>query len=127
MASPAQSASLKNGAHPDAVFGADQPSTASAGTAPAVSYRTIAEQVRNLKPRALTPDVLDDVLTLLEFMRDECIRQHDDNLIAARKLDEREMTLRERERQVAIRTRALDVASGSSGARRRAGLMFWRK
>jgi hypothetical protein len=70
------------------------------------SYAAIAETVRNIKPRALTRDQTDDVLTLLEYMHAECLAQHDGNIAMLKRLDERERELQRREREAALKHRA---------------------
>jgi len=76
-------------------FGDDTP-------AEAVTYATLAAQVRAMNPRALTPNMLDDVIMMVEYMRDEALRIHDANEARSKALDEREKELNRRAREVAL-------------------------
>jgi hypothetical protein len=79
----------------------------------AVTYHTIASQVRAMNPRALTPSMLDDVVTMLEYLRDEALRIHDANEARSAELDARERELNKRARDVAVAGRvAKAVISG---------------
>jgi hypothetical protein len=51
-------------------FGEDTP-------AEAVTHQTVAAQVRSMNPRALTPAMLDDVITMVEYPRDQALKIHD--------------------------------------------------
>ena len=79
----------------------------------AVTYQTIASQVRAMNPRALTPAMLDDVVTMIEFLRDEALNIHDANERKSQELDARERELNKHARDVAIAGRvAKAVISG---------------
>lgn len=84
-----------------AAFGADKPS---------VTYDHIAQQVKAMQPSALTPSQFDDVIVLIEFMRDQAIRMHELNVTNKLMMDAREVVLEKRERDVGIRGRAVDAA-----------------
>jgi N-acetyl-beta-hexosaminidase len=87
-------------------------------------YKSIADTVRAIKPRALTPDQHADVLTLMEFMQEQCTKQHDLNIAYAAALAEREQELSRREQHVELKHRlALSVIATSKTARRGPG---WR-
>jgi len=77
-----------------------------------VDYARIASQIRALEPRALTPDQLSDVLLVMEWMKQELISR--DETITKRQveLDQKETALRERERNVVLRARTVDLAIG---------------
>jgi hypothetical protein len=84
-------------------------------TAPeAVTYATLAASVRAMDPRALTPNMLDDVVTMVEYMRAEALRVHDANEARSKALDAREKELDRRARDVALAGRvAKAVISGA--------------
>lgn len=77
----------------------------------AVDYAAVAKTVVNMKPRALTPPQFEDVLTLLEWMQQECVRMHEHNEQRAAHLAEREQQIIAREKELRIRARTIDVAS----------------
>jgi hypothetical protein len=83
-----------------------------------VTYQTIATQIRSMVPRALTANTLDDVITLVEFMRDETIRRHDANEARSVALDEREKALNKRARDLALHERAVAAVLKPNGSRR---------
>jgi hypothetical protein len=89
-----------------------------------VTYQAIAEQVRAMTPRALTPHALDDVITLVEFMRDEAIKAHDANVIRSAELDARELGLAKRARDLKLHERAVAAILKPNAPRRLANL--WR-
>ena len=96
--------------HPvDSAFGGDDPSNADI-----VNYHTIATQVANMKPRALTTASFDDVVTLIEYMRDQALKMHQLNLKASEALFEREKQVTKREKELAIRQRAVEAAIRST-------------
>ena len=103
----------KNNSHPDKVFGPDAP--------PPVTFETIARQVRELEPRALTNESLDDVITIIEFMRTQCLDMHQANTDRKAALDERELTLQRREQALAVRQRAVECIMKVKPKRR----YFW--
>ena|SRR5579883_1106645 len=81
--------------------------------AEAVTYQTIAAQVRAMNPRALTPGMLDDVITMVEYLRDQALSIHDANEKRSAELDQRERELNRRARDVAAAGRvAKAVISG---------------
>jgi hypothetical protein len=87
-----------------AVFGQDPPD---------VTYDTIAAQVRDMKPRALRPTQFDDVVTLIEWLRDEALKIHEHNAKASEVLHARELAVTRRERDVGIRQRVHEAATRS--------------
>jgi len=72
-----------------------------------ITYRTIAAQIKEMVPRALTANALDNAVTLVEFMRDEVIRRHDANEKRSLELDQREASLVKRARDLKIHERAV--------------------
>lgn len=70
--------------------------------------------MRALKPRALSPSQYDDVVVLIEYMRDEVVRAADASEKSLRdretKVAERERLVAQQERDVALRRRTLDAA-----------------
>lgn len=89
-----------------------------------VTYATVAEQVRTMTPRALTPTALDSAVTLVEFMRDQAIARHDANVIRAAELDAIEKALDKRARDLRIHERAVAAVMKTNAPRRISAL--WR-
>lgn len=92
-------------------------------TAPEVTFQTIARQVRDMQPRALSHDGLDDVVTIVEYMRDQCLDMHAEMKNKARLLSEREADLVRREKELATRQKAVDAVLKVKAPRR---WYFWR-
>lgn len=82
------------------------------------AYKAIAEQVRQMTPRALTPNALDNAVTLVEFMRDEAIKRHEQNNQRALELDAREKALEKRARDLKIHERAVQALLKPNAPRR---------
>jgi hypothetical protein len=82
---------------------------------PAVTYDGIAAQVKSMQPRALTATQFDDVVVLIEFMRDQAVKIHDQNQIRSKGLDDREKAVAKRERDVSMRQRVHQAATRSRG------------
>jgi len=82
---------------------------------PAVNYDSIAAQVRAVNAHSLAPSQYDDVVTLIEWMRDEAVKMHDQNKATSEALAARERDVAKRERDVGIRSRALDAAKRTRG------------
>jgi hypothetical protein len=91
-----------------------------------VTYQTIAAQVKVMAPRALTANTLDDVITLIEFMRDEAIRRHDANEARALALDTREAELDRRARNLGLHERAVAAVLKPAPGRARSISNLWR-
>jgi hypothetical protein len=87
-----------------------------------ITYQAIAEQVRAMSPRALTPHALDDAITLVEFMRDQALKTHDDNILRTAELDARELSLEKRARDLKIHERAVAAILKPNAPRRLANL-----
>jgi hypothetical protein len=62
-----------------------------------------------MAPRALTTNTLDDVITLIEFMRDEALRRHNHNELRSGELDAREKSLDKRARDISLHERAINA------------------
>ena len=82
-----------------------------------VDYTRVAAHIRDLQPRALTPGQYEDVITLLEYMRDELIQRETELTAKTLVMEESERDLVQREKDVAIRGKA--VAAVVSVAPRR--------
>lgn len=89
-----------------------------------VTYQSIVAQIKEMQPRALTANSLDDVITLVEFMRDESIKRHDANVTRAQELAEWERTIMIRERNLKLHERAVAAVLKPNAPRRAGGL--WR-
>jgi hypothetical protein len=89
-----------------------------------VTYRQIAEQVRDMTPRALTAGALDSAVTLVEWMRDTALKIHDANEIRHAELDARELSLNKRARDLKTHERAVAAIMKPNAPRRIA--YFWR-
>jgi hypothetical protein len=74
-----------------------------------IDYSAIASLIRDMDPRALTNDKLADVLTMIEYLQRETMRVHDGNAQRAAELDRKDQALAERERALALRSRAVDA------------------
>lgn len=75
------------------------------------NYHSIAATVRNMRPRSIPVTQYEDVITLLEWMQERCVEQHDANAKRAEELDRREQELLAREKDLAIRMRAVSAAA----------------
>ena len=89
-----------------------------------VTYQTIAAQIREMVPRALTPNALDAPLTMIVYLRDEALKIHDANEIRTKDLDARELQLNRRARDLALAQRAADAVLKGNGPRKISNL--WR-
>jgi hypothetical protein len=92
----------------DTIFGPD--------TAPDVTYQTIARQVASMQPRALTRESLDDVITIIEFMRTQCLEMHEVNTNKARLLTDKEAELARKEAELQLAGASTTITSGGNGA-----------
>jgi hypothetical protein len=72
-----------------------------------VDYTRVAAHIRELQPRALTPGQYEDVIVLLEYMRDELIQRETELSAKTLLIEERERTLVQREKDVTIRHKAV--------------------
>lgn len=87
--------------HPDAVFGPDKkPPT----------FEVIAEQIRRLDTRALTATQQTDALELLDYVREHTIALLDRTLAREQAVEQREVTLKKRERELELKLRAFKSA-----------------
>ena len=99
-------------AKPDPAFGKDP-----------VSFADVVDYVRALEPSALQFSDFSDIIQILAYMRDEQIRINDKLHTLGAKLDEREVELTKREKELLIRRGAVDmVLKGREPARS----YFWR-
>lgn len=80
------------------------------------NYAAIAQLVSKMEPRALTNEALPDVITILEFMKNECLERLAEIEKQKVKLREWEVELNVREKQIEIRRRAVNlVITGRKG------------
>lgn len=82
-----------------------------------VDYTRVAAHIREMQPRALRPDQYEDVITLLEYMRDELIQRETELQAQTLLIEERERKVAEREKDVGIRGKAV-FAAASLGKQR---------
>jgi hypothetical protein len=82
-----------------------------------VDYTRVAAHIRELQPRALKTEQFEDVIVLLEYMRDELIQRETELKAKTLLIEERERDLVQREKEVTIRGKA--VAAVASVAPRR--------
>lgn len=93
-------------------FGADTPPEQ-------VTYQAIAAQIRQLNPRALTANALEDVILMIEWMQDETIKRNDELTRKGNELAEKQRELDALERSLKIKQRAVDaVLKRTSDGRR---------
>lgn len=90
-----------------------------------VSFAAIAAQVRSIKPRALTPDQIPDVLDLIEYLQEEINTRHDQLTARSNELDAREVMLAKRERAASAQRRAAEMIV--KGGNRRGKLLGYFK
>lgn len=76
-----------------------------------VDYTRVAAHIREMQPRALSPGQYEDVITLLEYMRDELIQRQTELEASTLLIEERERKVAQREKDVAIRGKAVDAAA----------------
>lgn len=76
-----------------------------------VDYTRVAAHIREMQPRALTPGQYDDVITLLEYMRDELIQRETELHAKTLLIEERERNVVQREKDVAIRSKTVTAAA----------------
>ena len=82
------------------------------------TYNTIASRIVALKPRALTPVQVPDIIIMVEYMRDVAIEKHDANIVFKKALDQREKDLVKREHDVAIKFLAVEAALRTRGPKK---------
>jgi hypothetical protein len=83
------------------------------------SYKSIVAQIEQLKVRALAPTDYEDVITLIEYVRNEALKLHQANEIASQTLKEREAAVSRREHDVKLRSRAVEAAIAVKPRKRR--------
>jgi hypothetical protein len=75
----------------------------------AVTYQTIAAQIKALKPRALTAGSLEDVILMIEWMQDETVKREQEVTRQSNELAEREKGLKAWEKNLKLKQRAVDA------------------
>ena len=91
----------------DAVF-SDRPAGATPAGSP-VTFGTIADAIRNMKPRELPESAFADVLTMMEYMQGELVARHDAQEKEATRLADLRADLDSREKALAIRQRTVTM------------------
>lgn len=76
-----------------------------------VDYTRVAAHIREMQPRQLEPGQYEDVITLLEYMRDELVQRETELTAKTLIIEKRERDVAQRERDADIKRRALDVVS----------------
>lgn len=76
-----------------------------------VDYTRVAAHIRSMEPRALTPAQHEDVITLLEYMRDQLIERDASVETRTKQVAAREAAVALRERELAIRSKAVHAAA----------------
>jgi hypothetical protein len=85
------------GKHPDAVFGDET----------ALSSADIANFIRNIKPSDIDRRDYDDVLTMIEYLRENTITLQDALITREQALAMREKAVKEREKHLTTKERAV--------------------
>lgn len=75
-----------------------------------VDYTRVAAHIRDMQPRALSPGQHEDVITLLEYMRDELVKRHADLEASTLLIEERERKVATREKDAALLVKAAGAA-----------------
>ena len=84
----------------------------------------LADAIRKLNVRKQAPEKLDDVLDLIEYLRDQAITLYEHNAKAADELHEREVHLTKREAELAIKSRAvMSIVNSNPQPKRK---LLWR-
>lgn len=76
-----------------------------------VDYTRVAAHIRELQPRTLTPGQYEDVITLLEYMRDELVKREQALSEATLVIEDREREVAQREKDVSIRSKAVSMVA----------------
>jgi hypothetical protein len=72
-----------------------------------MSLDVLADAIKKLNVRAQNPAKLDDVLDLIEYLREQAVTLHEENTLAAEELHAKEINLNKREAELAIKSRAV--------------------
>lgn len=75
-----------------------------------VDYSRVAAHIRTLEPKLLEASQYEDVITLLEYMRDELVQRDADLLAKTLVIEKRERDVAQREKDVTLRGKAVDLA-----------------
>ena len=67
----------------------------------------LADAIKKLNVRTQDPAKLDDVLDLIEYLREQAVALHEENTLAAEELRAKEIHLTKREAELAIKSRAV--------------------
>lgn len=92
-------------------FGKDDP----------VDYARVVATLQGVQPRALTPDQIDDVALMMDWMKQELLRQHEELVAKRNVLLQKEAELNRRDKELATRSRVLATAAGIVPAPKRWG------
>lgn len=84
-----------------------------------VDYTRVAAHIREMQPRALRPEQYEDVITLLEYMRDELIQRQTELEASTLLIEQRERDVAQREKDVSIRSKAVEAAASIGKKQRR--------
>jgi len=95
-------------------FGADTP---------AMSVDDLARAIKGLKVEKTPASKLPDVIDIIEHLRDHALSLHAENLRASTEIAERVKALEARERELALRQKAVDAVLRVDQPKRK---YFWR-
>lgn len=76
---------------------------------PTVRMDDIVAFIKETKPSALTPDAYADVISILEYMRDTQLRMNDALNAREQTLNNRDVQLTQKEKELNMRKRAVDL------------------
>lgn len=76
---------------------------------PAPTFEDLVRFVRANEPRTYAADKYPSIIAMLEYMRDEQLKLHDQLTAIGKDLDVRADALKQREDELAIRARAVDM------------------
>ena len=93
----------------DAVFGPDEAIPAPPAATPRVTYAEVVKHLQDMDPRALTNDEAGDVIKLLDYMHDHCLKLFDKQMKHEDALNARAAKLNQREADLAIKQLAVDA------------------
>lgn len=98
----------------DAAFGSDPGPARATPAGNPVTFETIAEAIRAMKPQDLPESSLADVLTMIEYLQKELVARYDAQVAERKRLIEMKADLELRELALALRQRAVSAVEAAS-------------